>query len=55
MSSTVGWVGEEGAFIVRQDDEFIGDFATMEPAVEFALEVSAAAPEYSYVEFMQPS
>ncbi len=54
MSITVGWVSEEGAFLVEQNEEFIGDFETMEPAVEFALSVSAASDEYTYVEFLQP-
>ncbi len=42
---TVEWVDEEGAYIVRQDDEFIGDFEEILPAARFALEVAEANGE----------
>ena len=40
MNITIEWVEEEGAYIVRQDSEFIGDFTDLLPAAEFALAVA---------------
>lgn len=42
MNITIEWVDEENAYIVYQDGEFIGDFAELLPAAEFALAVSNA-------------
>ncbi len=43
MSITIEWTDEEGAYIVRHDGEFIGDFEELLPAAEFALAVAANA------------
>ena len=39
MNITIEWVNEDGAYIVRQDGEFIGDFEELLPAAEFGLAV----------------
>jgi len=51
MSITVEWMPDEGAYIVRQDSEFIGDFVDLLPACEFALAVSHGFAG-SYVEIV---
>lgn len=42
---TVAWSASEGAYIVRQDDEFIGDFTDLHGALTFALAVSEHSGE----------
>lgn len=40
MVITIEWVDSEGAYIVRQDEQFIGDFQSLLTAAEFALAVA---------------
>lgn len=40
MTITIEWMNDEGAYIVRQDDQFIGDFPELLAAAEFALAVA---------------
>lgn len=49
---TVGWVVDEGAWIVKQDGEFIGDYETLEEAGQFALAV--ADNDGTQVALLQP-
>ncbi len=36
-SITIEWIDDEGAYIVRSDGEFIGDFHALDMAAVFAL------------------
>ena len=46
MNVTIEWVEKEGAYIVNQNGEFIGDYADLLPAAEFALAVAGNSGTY---------
>ncbi len=52
MNITIEWTDDDGAYIVRQDGEFIGDFQSLEKAATFALAVCALNLECSGVELI---
>ncbi len=43
---TITWESDEGAYIVRQSGEFIGDFVSLEEAGSFAVDVAGNAGTY---------
>ena len=52
---TVEWVNEEGAYIVRQNSEFIGDFTELVPACEYALAVAGNFNTYVEIIAVNPN